>query len=263
VRVTAGVGAVLFWVVQQLLQRAGGLPLSDSILLAVLLVVVPAFALAQLPLAADVRVERLPAYWGSLATLWMLGTAAWLVGTRNGGSAAIGLVPLSWLPFVGWSVGLTAGAMAIIVIFRELAERMGAEESRFLRDLLPRTAEEKQVFALLSVAAGAGEEITYRGYAILALAPLIGSGGAAVLTSVVFGTLHGYQGWLGIVRTAAMGGLFAWGFLVSGSLWPAILAHVAVDLLAGIVLGERLLSPAEPGGVLGRPLDREDTERDA
>jgi membrane protease YdiL (CAAX protease family) len=259
VRVIAAAGAVLFWLAQQLLARWGGLPLADSILLPVLLIAVPALALAQVPLAAGLRVERLPAYWGSLATLWLLGSAAWLVGTRNGGSAAIGLVPLPWLSLGAWTLGLTVGAMLIILVFREIAQRTGADESPLLRDLMPRTGEEKRVFALLSFAAGVGEEIAYRGYAIPMLAPLIGVGGAAALTSLVFGALHGYQGWLGTVRTAAMGGFLAWGFLASGSLWPAILAHTAIDLLAGIVLGEKLLSPAKAGGVVGAP-SNPDTE---
>jgi membrane protease YdiL (CAAX protease family) len=56
-----------------------------------------------------------------------------------------------------------------------------------------------------------------------------------------------------------MGGFLAWGFLASGSLWPAILAHTAIDLLAGIVLGEKLLSPTRAGGVVGAPFHT-DTE---
>jgi membrane protease YdiL (CAAX protease family) len=249
--VIAASGAVLFWIVQQVLQRAAGLALADSILVAVLVVAVPSVALAQVPLAADLRVERLPAYWGSLATLWLLGTAAWLVGTRDGGPDAVGLVPLPWPSLVAWTIGLTLGAGAIILVFRWIVERTATEETAVLRDLIPRTSQEKQVFALLSVAAGVGEEIAYRGYAITALAPSLGVGGAAVLTSVVFGGLHAYQGWLGTMRTAAMGGLLAWGFVAAGSLWPAILAHTAIDLLAGIVLGEKLLSPRKPGGVMG------------
>jgi membrane protease YdiL (CAAX protease family) len=263
VRVIAAAGAVLFWLVQQLLARWGGLPLADTVLVSVLLVAVPALALAQVPLAAGLRVERLPAYWGSLATLWLLGTAAWLVGTRDGGgSAAIGFVPLPWLSLIVWTGGLTLGAMAIIVLFREIADRSGVDESPLLRELIPRTREEKRVFALLSVAAGVGEEIAYRGYAIPVLAPLLGVGGAAALSSAVFGALHGYQGWLGTARTAAMGGFLAWGFLASGSLWPAIAAHTAIDLLAGIVLGEKLLSPARPDGVVGA-LDVPPEEADA
>ena len=70
------------------------------------------------------------------------------------------------------------------------------------------------------------------------------SAAAAVVSTAVFGIMHAYQGSMGVARTTLMGGVLAWGFLASGSLWPPILAHVLIDVLAGIVLGERLLVPA-------------------
>ncbi len=205
----------------------------------------PVFAIAQVPLARDLSIERLPAYWSSIATLWILGTACWLVGTRDGGAAAVGLVALSVVPLLVWTVALAAAGLLLIGIFHAIARRVGLADSRLLCDLLPRTGKERSVFALLSVAAGSGEELAYRGYAIPALAPLLGVGGAAVLSSAVFGVMHAYQGPLGIVRTGLMGGVLAWGFIASGSLWPPILAHILIDLVAGIALGEKLLVPAE------------------
>jgi len=79
--------------------------------------------------------------------------------------------------------------------------------------------------------------------------PLFGVPGSVLLTSAVFGVLHGYQGVLGILRTSAMGGMLAWGFLASGSLWPAVVAHTLIDLAAGLWLGDRLLSPEGRRGV--------------
>jgi membrane protease YdiL (CAAX protease family) len=251
VKVVGWAGAVLFWVVQLSLLFVFDMALADTILLAALLVAVPAFATAQLPLIAGVRVERLPAYWSSIATLWLLGSACWLVGTRTGGAHALGLVGLSPVSIAAWSLGLTVGGLVTILMFREIAIWTGADESPVLRELMPRTHEEKRVFGLLSLAAGVAEELAYRGYAIPVLAPLMGVGGAVALTSVVFGVLHGYQGWLGTLRTALMGSLLAFGFLASGSLWPAIVAHTAIDLVAGIVLGEKLLPPPGRVGVVG------------
>lgn len=250
-RLTVVVGAALFWSALLGFVLGAGLALPDALLLALLLAGVPSLALAQVPLAQRVAVARLPAYWGSIATLWLLGSAAWLVGTRAAGPAAVGLVALPVGAWVAWSAGLTLAGLATIVVFRAVAVATGAGDSPLLRDLLPRTPREKRVFALLSVAAGVSEELAYRGYAIGALAPLLGTGGAAAATSFVFGILHGYQGLLGTLRTTVMGGLLAWGFLASGSLWPAIVAHCAIDLVAGIVLGERLLSPAAPGREVG------------
>jgi membrane protease YdiL (CAAX protease family) len=260
-RAVGWVGAILFWSVQLTLLYVFELPLADTILLAALLAAVPALAVMQVAVVAEIRIERLQAYWASIMTLWLLGSAAWLVGTRSAGARALGFVPLPPAAFAAWTVGLTVGALGIILLFREIAARAGTDESSLLRELLPRTPREKSVFALLSVAAGVGEEAAYRGYAIPLLAGLMGAPAAAALTSIVFGVLHAYQGWLGGVRTALIGGFFAWGFLAAGSLWPVVVAHTAVDLLAGLVLGERLLPQARPAGVVGA-LDGPDLNRE-
>lgn len=259
VRAFVGTGAILFWVVQLGLLLWTDLPLPDTILLAVLLVAIPAFALAQLPLMEDTPIERLPAYWGSIAALWLIGTACWLVGTRAGGAGALGLVSIPPGPLLGWTLGLTLGALGLMLLFRQIATATGVRESPMLRALLPRTREERGVFALLSLAAGLGEELAYRGYAIPLLAGFMGVPAAAALTSVVFGILHGYQGLLGTVRTTVLGALLAWGFLASGSLLPAIAAHTAIDLVAGLLLGERLLPPADRASALAPPLETRET----
>ena len=64
---------------------------------------------------------------------------------------------------------------------------------------------------------------------------------AALLSSAVFGVLHAYQGWLGMVRTGMLGLLLAAAFLLSGSLWPCIVAHAILDLVAGLLLGDTLV----------------------
>lgn len=238
-------GMALFWVVLLALALVAGLALVDAILLAVLLAAVPTFAIAQVPLIDGVEIERLPAYWSSIATLWVLGTACWLVGARTGGPSALGLVAMPALPLVAWSLGLAAAGLLLIVVFHGIARSVGALDSELLDQLLPRTARERRVFALLSVAAGAGEELAYRGYAIPALTPLLGVAGAAILSTVVFGVIHAYQGILGIVRTGLMGGVLAGGFLATGSLWPPIIAHTLIDLVAGIALGDKLLVTPE------------------
>lgn len=253
VRRIAGTTVVLFWAMLALLLLVMKLPLLDGLLLSVLLVAVPGLSVAQLPLIAELPLERVPAYWSSIVTLWLLGTGAWLVGTRGADGSAVGLVAIPWPRGAVWSVGLAAGGLLIILLFRQVGIWTGTEESPALRQLLPRTHEERLVFAALSVAAGLGEELAYRGYALAVLTPLVGIPGAVIATSLVFGVLHGYQGLLGIARTGVMGAMLAWGYLVSGSLWPAVVAHTAIDLAAGLWLGERLMPPRRGAGVPGSP----------
>ncbi len=221
----------------------GPLAWPDAVLCVLLLVGMPVLAVAQLPLAKAEELDRIPAYVASAVTIAVLAGLALLVGTRAGGLRAVGLVAVSPAVLGRWSLVLAGGGLALLAGFRLIAGVAGWSESAFLRALLPRTRRERVTFVLLSLVAGLGEEVAYRGYAITALAAVLGPVGAAVLSSVSFGVMHAYQGVLGVVRTTVLGGLLAWGFLASGSLWPPIAAHALIDILAGTVLAEHLTAP--------------------
>jgi len=244
-RILTWMGIALFVAVAAALSLGASMALVDAILLSVLLAAVPMFAVAQVPLVEGLRLERLPAYWSSIITLGILGTACWFVGSRVDGASALGLAPIAPAPLVGWTIGLTAAGLAIVLAFHGMAAAAGVVDSDLLVQLLPRTSREKSVFALLSFAAGSGEELAYRGYVIPTLSPLLDVFGAALLSTAVFGVVHAYQGPLGIARTSLMGGVLAWGFIASGSLWPAVAAHILIDLIAGIALGDKLLVTAK------------------
>ncbi len=233
------------------------IPWLDAVALTFLLAVLPALAVAQIRMLGETEIERMPAYVSSAGTLVLLGIAVWLVGSREGG-AGLGLNPLPVGPLVVWSVVLTLGGLGILLAFQRIAVSLRMQEHPVLRALLPRSPSEKTAFAGLSLAAGVGEELAYRGYAIGALAPLIGPSVAAIITSAVFGVLHAYQGLLGIIRAGVLGGMLACGFLISGSLWPAIIAHASLDVLAGIFLAERLMVPVDPGGVSAKETARDE-----
>jgi membrane protease YdiL (CAAX protease family) len=233
------------------------MPWLDIVALTFLLLVLPALAVAQIRMLGETEIERMPAYVSSTGTLVLLGVAAWLVGNREG-ATGLGLDSLPVGSLFGWSVALTLGGLGILLAFKRISTRLRMREHPVLRALLPRSPGEKTVFAGLSVAAGVGEELAYRGYAIGALAPLVGTPMAAIVTSAVFGVLHAYQGPLGIVRAGVLGGMLAWGFLISGSLWPAIIAHVALDVLAGIFLADRLMVPADSRGVSAKEPARDE-----
>ena len=149
-------GVIMFWAVQLALYVLAGLPLVDTILLATLLAAMPALAVAQVPLTEEKVIERLAAYWSSIATLWILGTISWLVGTRTEGRTAIGVTFLGSEPFIAWTLGLTVAGLGIIVAFRQIAIALRLRESPLLRALLPRTAYERSIFAILLGSRGRG-----------------------------------------------------------------------------------------------------------
>jgi len=219
-----------------------GTPLGfwGAIYLAFLLELLPALAVAQLPLVEDEGpLPRVPVYVSSAAVILGIGGIGLRVGWGELGAETMGLGPASWGLVLAWTAGLFLAALLLLWAFLFFRKVAGIRESPLLVQLLPRTGAEKTLFVFLSFAAGVGEEIAYRGYLIPALTLLLGwEWGAAILSSAVFGLLHAYQGWLGIARTAALGLVLAASFILSGVLWPAILAHAILDLIVGLVLGE-------------------------
>jgi len=242
-RRVVGVGLLIYPILVVALWLWGPLPFWGAVYLAFLLELLPLLGLAQVPLADDEGAfPRIPVYLSSGAIILILGWAGLIIGTEVLGRAAMGLTRVGAGPLVLWAIGATVGVTAVQLGFLLGRVRLGIGESPLLHQLLPRTLPEKVVFAFLSLAAGMGEEIPYRGFAIPLLASLTGSEWtAALLSSLAFGMLHGYQGWLGVARTAAMGFLLSASFILSGSLWPAILAHALLDVVSGLVLGETLL----------------------
>ena len=190
-----------------------------------------------------VEILRLPAYASSAATLVVVGGWCTVVGLRGRPASTLGFVPLPLGTAVVWTVAVTGAGVGIMLGFRFVGGALRIRESPILADLLPRTSGERLAFAGLSLMAGLGEEVVFRGYALSVLGGATGIVWAAVLTSVAFGVLHAYQGVLGMVRTGALGGLLVSAYLAAGSLWPVVAAHALLDLLGGLVLAERLMTP--------------------
>lgn len=214
----------------------------DALLVSVLLGTLPLLSMAQLPLLARARVERIPAYTGSAAMLAVLGSLGLALGYFGPGLEALGL-GLRFGVEEWRTAGILLGAVTVMgVAFHLVGEWFGLEESPLLMELIPRTGRERGLFALLSLAAGLGEEVVYRGYLLAVLGPIFSSEWVAAGTSsLAFAVLHAYQGSVGIVRSGLLGFLFAATLITTGSLWPAILVHTGVDLFSGLVLGPRML----------------------
>lgn len=60
----------------------------------------------------------------------------------------------------------------------------------------------------------------------------VGPLAAVLLSSVLFGLGHAYQGIVGILRTAIIGLAFGAGCALTKSLWWLVVAHVIVSLCA-------------------------------
>lgn len=214
----------------------------DAFVLAALVQLIPFLAVAQLRQLPVGKVPRISVYFSSAGVISIVGGVALAAGLARGGWGALGFGPVPWRSVVVWVVSISAISLALAPLGVRIRHSLGVEETPFLKQILPRSRMEKAVFALLSVIAGFGEEIAYRGYAITALALISGSMPmAVVVSSAAFGVLHTYQGWIGIVRTGLLGAVLAGVFLISDSIWPPIAVHASLDLWAGLVIGDRFL----------------------
>jgi membrane protease YdiL (CAAX protease family) len=79
------------------------------------------------------------------------------------------------------------------------------------------------------------EEVVAVGYLIRRLEQIGWSGKVAVATSAILrGSYHLYQGWGGFVSNLALGAVFGYAFLRWRRTWPLVVAHLVVDVLAGV-----------------------------
>ncbi len=236
-------GAVGYPVAVALLYFPTPLGVVDSLFLGALLELLPVLAVGQAGLARDLDIDKAQAYVTSAAAIVVLGLVGLGLGWRLVGRQGLGL---GWpiLPKdIVWTVILLVAGVGTLLAFRAIRHMQGRSESRLVHELMPTTPSEKWLFAGLSLCAGFGEELAYRGYALSALALATGSAvPALILTSVAFGMLHSYQGLLGVARTGVVGLMMGAVFVYTGSLWPTVFAHTLIDLVAGLVLRERLMA---------------------
>lgn len=86
---------------------------------------------------------------------------------------------------------------------------------------------------LLLLLVGFYEEIVARGLLLTRARELVGGFWApALISAVLFALGHFYQGFYGVVQTAMFGLVLAVFTLKWGTLWPAILAHAAINMVS-------------------------------
>ena len=164
--------------------------------------------------------------------------ALWFALGRTG--SEIGLVPQGGaLVWAGY--GLTVLICTLLVLQARSIVGSPKKRAETLKQmgsvsfLLPHTKRESRSFDVVSVTAGVCEEIVYRGFLIGYLMALLSAPFwvAGLISSVVFGLAHSYQGLSGIPRTGAVGAAMALLYGLTGSLWAPMVAHAVMDLVSG------------------------------
>jgi membrane protease YdiL (CAAX protease family) len=172
-----------------------------------------------------------------------LGIAWWILGR-----------PITDLGFKNLEGPELWGDTAVLVVIIGLLvyswqsmKRASKEERKKLTDrlgplvhFLPHTRRDLRYFFGASITAGIVEEIVYRGFALWYMGSFMPLWVAVAVSSVGFGLVHSYQGASGAVRAGLLGLGLAIFYVLTGSIWLPILAHIAIDMLQGLMLVELL-----------------------
>ncbi|MBY0213800.1 CPBP family intramembrane glutamic endopeptidase [Priestia aryabhattai] len=136
------------------------------------------------------------------------------------------------------SAGVGAGISIAIIIFmisfskkarEKISEGLSDESIQFL---LPSNFKERLFFLLIAVTAGVCEEIIFRGamFHYFNHFPFhLSMVAIGIISSLLFGIVHLYQGWKGVLLTSYLGGIMFFLFVGTGSLWVPITLHFIID----------------------------------
>lgn len=162
---------------------------------------------------------------------------AWLRGAMAGGVGA------------GVAIGIAVVVVAVLVLPVVLLRGRITEELDGgipaigdVQALLPRNRAELPYGVGLALSAGVFEELLFRLGMPALIYGIMPTGPAAFLdASVVFGLLHIYQRWAGVLFATLLGLVLSAVYVVTGSIAAAIALHAVIDLrslvLIPVVLG--------------------------
>jgi membrane protease YdiL (CAAX protease family) len=175
--------------------------------------------------------QQIASFVFGLAPAWLV---AYLVRRSGEGTAAIGLDARE--PRRDATLGL--GLFAIVAL-GGLGVYLGSVALGVNRFVVPVPPLGHwwtvPVLVLNAIEAGLLEEVIVAAYLITRLRQLDLSSSAAIAVSALLrGSYHLYQGWGGFLGNLAMGVLFGIVFVRTRRAWPLVVAHVLLDVAAGV-----------------------------
>jgi membrane protease YdiL (CAAX protease family) len=178
-------------------------------------------------------------YLGAFAVFYLaVMAAAWIAmfPHRERRASALGLRPAKWQWFVFGTIGVLALSQAgdaLLLPFLRDVMAIGADELLITQVVRALTATPMLIVGALFVLGLLGplvEELVFRGLFYGWLRGFLPFALVAILTSALFGLVHGE--WAHAIVAGILGLALAFIRERSGSLWPAITAHVVNNLVA-------------------------------
>jgi membrane protease YdiL (CAAX protease family) len=228
------------------------MPWDFTLIFAFLLIVIPWRGRVRLRRLLSIDLvgskEKITLYATTIAFQWIMAmVVAWRALARGLTPAELGLSP------VGWTRMLLPSLVGAIVLgglhwlnLRRVGKMDGlaADLMRSLgKRILPNSFLEMLPYFALAVTAGVCEEFLYRGFGMAALSHVgLPTWMVVLLTSLLFGLAHTYQGKSGVVGTSLLGMVLGGFRVLLQSIVPLSVWHTTVDLVAGIAGRKYLMS---------------------
>ncbi|MGA2420325.1 MAG: CPBP family intramembrane glutamic endopeptidase [Candidatus Acidiferrum sp.] len=172
----------------------------------------------------------------------------WLFGGISGAQLGIRL-PYSWPITLGASAAILGFFVWSALRLRAKADKIREKMKDRAGMMLPGSLEELRWFAVMSFGAGIAEELLCRGFLFYYLSlyiPGINSWELMVLTSLLFGLAHLYQGWKGILGTGVAGVILAGLYVLTGSLFLPVLVHITGNMRAVVIFWPKTAAAMTP-----------------
>lgn len=160
--------------------------------------------------------------------------AVYLEGT---GLRGVGLKRIRPLDFA-WGGSFFLAALLILSGLAWVMAQFGLELSGETAFLIPTDPVGRIVWVLVSFTAGFCEEVAFRGYLMTRIRLLIGAQTwvlPTLISSVLFGLCHAYQGLPGMILIGVYGVMFSLLYIRTGTLWPCVIAHFFQDVMYAFV----------------------------
>jgi len=153
--------------------------------------------------------------------------------------AAMEWIEIWTLPRNHYSYLIAAAILVLLIVVMVPYWRKAVERrERRVYLFMARNSSERALWVIISLLAGIGEEITYRGVMFILLIRVTGHEWlAALIAAAVFGFSHYVQGWKNVFLIAGFALLFQAVYYISGSLLLPMAMHFLYDVTAGIMYG--------------------------
>jgi CAAX protease family protein len=190
--------------------------------------------------------DRLALYASTIAFQWLAAAlTAWRAWARGLSALELGLaIHGRERSFIAAIVGAAILALLQWLNLRRVGRSSGKARDRMqalAERILPQSTVELLPYTALTVTAGLCEEFLYRGFAMAALSRIgLATWGVILVSAILFGLAHLYQGGGGLVGTLFIGIVFGVARIAYDGLVPVVLWHISVDLIAGLA-GPRYL----------------------